>query len=70
MGTAAIAYDRHQVQDVMYRLAIGLDHDDPDALASAFTESATADFSPAAAKVGLEFPVVTRPRRDRRRVPD
>lgn len=53
------AFNRLQVEDVMNRLAMGLDHDDPGVLASAFTEDAIADFSPAAAKVGLEFPVVT-----------
>ena len=55
---AHLAYDRSEIADTMYRYAFGLDHGDPDSLASAFTEDATVDFTPGAKKLGLEFPVL------------
>ena len=55
---AQLAYDRSEIADTMYRYAFGLDHGDPDSLASAFTEDATIDFTAASKKLGLEFPVL------------
>ena len=39
--------------------AFGLDHGDPDSLASAFTEDCLFDFRPAGAKLGIAFPALT-----------
>jgi hypothetical protein len=51
--------DRYEVIDALHRVAIGLDTKDLTLLASAFTADAIADFTPAAKKVGMEFPVLT-----------
>ena len=56
---AQLAYDRTEIAETMYRYAFGLDHGDPDSLASAFTEDAVLDFSAGGAKLGLDFPVLT-----------
>ncbi len=48
---AQLAYDRTEIADTLYRYAFGLDHGDPDSLASAFTEDCTFDFTPAGAKL-------------------
>lgn len=53
-----LAHDRFEIADAMHRYAFGLDHGDPDSLASAFTEDATIDFSAGAKKLGLDFPVL------------
>lgn len=56
---AQLAYDRAEIADTMYRYAFGLDHGDPDSLASAFTEDCVIDFTSAGKKLGLDFPVLT-----------
>src|SRR5436190_22128529 len=48
--------DRLEIADTLHRYAFGLDHNDADALASAFTEDCTFDFTPAGVKLGLRFP--------------
>ncbi len=56
---AQLAHDRFEIADTMHRYAFGLDHGDPDSLASAFAEDATIDFSSGGKKLGLDFPVLT-----------
>ena len=56
---AQLACDRYEIADTLHRYAFGLDHGDPDSLASAFTEDAVFDFTPAGAKLGLQFPKLT-----------
>ena len=56
---AQLACDRYEITDALHRYAFGLDHGDPDSLASAFTEDALFDFRPAGAKLGIEFPALT-----------
>jgi hypothetical protein len=56
---AQLACDRYEIVDTLHRYAFGLDHGDPDSLASAFTEDAVFDFTPASAKLGLQFPKLT-----------
>jgi hypothetical protein len=51
--------DRYEVIDALHRFAIGLDTKNQILLESAFTADAVADFTPAAKKVGIEFPVLT-----------
>jgi SnoaL-like domain len=51
--------DRYEVIDALHRFAIGLDTKNLILLESAFTADAIADFTPAAKKVGMEFPVLT-----------
>ncbi len=55
---AQLAYDRTEIAETMYRYAFGLDHGDPDSLASTFTEDAVLDFSAGGTKLGLDFPVL------------
>ncbi len=47
--------DRAEIADTLYRYAFGLDHGDPDSLASAFSDDAVIDFRQAGAKLGLDF---------------
>lgn len=56
---AQTAYDRSEIADTMYRYAFGLDHGDPDSLTSALTEDCVIDFTSAAKKLGIDFPVLT-----------
>lgn len=56
---AQLANDRAEIADTLYRYAFGLDHGDADSLASAFTEDAVLDFTPAATKLGIKFGVIT-----------
>ena len=44
---AQLACDRYEIADALHRYAFGLDHGDPDSLASAFTEDRLFDFTPA-----------------------
>ena len=53
---AQLACDRYEIADALHRYAFGLDHGDPDTLASAFTEDCLLDFSPADAKLKLGIP--------------
>lgn len=56
---AQLAADRYEIADALHRYAFGLDHGDPDSLASAFTEGAIFDFRPAGAKLEIDFPALT-----------
>jgi hypothetical protein len=55
---AQLASDRYEIADTLHRYAFGLDHGDPDSLASALTEDCLFDFRPAGAKVGISFPAL------------
>ena len=55
---AQLAYDRSEIADTLYRYACGLDHGDRESLASALTEDCIFDFTPAAARLGIQFPVL------------
>jgi hypothetical protein len=55
---AQLASDRFEIADTLHRYAFGLDHGDPDSLASALTEDCLFDFRPAGAKVGINFPAL------------
>src|SRR5215467_4877490 len=54
-----LAYDRTEIAETLYRFALGLDLGDADSLASSLTEDVVFDFTPAANKVGREFPVLS-----------
>lgn len=54
-----LAYDRTEIAETLYRFALGLDLGDADQLASSLTEDVIFDFTPAASKVGREFPVLS-----------
>jgi hypothetical protein len=54
-----LAYDRTEIADALYRYAAGLDLGDADMLASSFTEDVVFDFTPAARKAEVEFPVLS-----------
>ena len=56
---AQLAYDRTEIADTVYRYAFGLDHGDPDSLASALTEDCVLDFTAAGRKLGIDFPLLT-----------
>jgi SnoaL-like domain len=56
---AQLACDRYEIADTLHRYAFGLDHGDPDSLASALTEDCLFDFRPAGAKLGIDFPALT-----------
>lgn len=56
---AQLACDRYEIADTLHRYGFGLDHGDPDSLASALTEDCLFDFRPAGRKLGLEFPQLT-----------
>ncbi len=47
------------VMDALYRCGAGVDHNDADMLATAFSEDATVDFGPCGRAMGLAFPVLT-----------
>jgi SnoaL-like domain len=50
--------EKLEVVDALYRFAQGMDEDNPQLLRSAFATDAVADFSPAAKRLGIEFPVL------------
>src|SRR3954462_11863485 len=52
---AQLVYDRFEIADAMHRYAFGLDHGDPDSLASALTEDCVLDFTAAGKKLSLPF---------------
>jgi hypothetical protein len=56
---AQFAHDRFEIADALYRFAFGLDHNDPDSLASALMEDCRFDFATAGKKLGLDFPALT-----------
>ena len=45
--------------DALYRFGSGVDHNDADLLASAFSDDATVDFGPCGRAMGLDFPLLT-----------
>ena len=47
-----------EIADTTYRSAFGLDHGDPDSLASALTEDCVLDFTSGGKKLGIDFPVL------------
>ena len=47
------------VVDALYRFGAGVDHNEPDLLASAFAGDAVVDFGPCGRAMGLDFPVLT-----------
>ncbi len=53
-----LLHDRAEIADTLSRYAFGLDHGDPDSLASAFSEDAVIDFRQAGAKLGLDFSIL------------
>lgn len=53
---AQLTSDRLEIGDALHRFAFGLDHNDPATLTSALTEDCSLDFTPAGAKLGLNFP--------------
>lgn len=50
--------DRLAVVEALYRFAAGIDLRDKELLASALTEDAVSDFTPAGAKAGFDYPVL------------
>lgn len=50
--------ERYNIIDALYRFARGIDMNDMELFASALAEDAVADFTPAAKKVGIEFPLL------------
>ncbi|GAB5379088.1 MAG: hypothetical protein Alis3KO_10760 [Aliiglaciecola sp.] len=57
--TSADAQTHVEIVDALIRFTNGMDTDNGDLIASAFTEQGVADFTPAAKKVGMQFPVLT-----------
>ncbi len=53
---AASPADHMAIIDALHRFTWGLDAKDEQLLASAFSEEGIADFSPAAQRIGMEFP--------------
>jgi SnoaL-like domain len=58
LTSTSTAADHHAVTDALLRFANGMDTDDEALIASAFAENGIADFTPAAARVGMQFPVL------------
>jgi hypothetical protein len=56
---AQIAYDRSEIADTLYRYCFALDEGAPDLLASVFTDDCVFDFTPAGAKLGIDFPAIS-----------
>lgn len=55
----AFVGDHLKVTDALYRFGAGVDHNDPDLLASVFSKDVVVDFDPCGRKMGLEFPLLT-----------
>ncbi|KAI1395076.1 hypothetical protein F4819DRAFT_215574 [Hypoxylon fuscum] len=58
MSSAQQTADKIAVVETLYRFAAGIDLRDKALLASSFTQNAVSDFRPAAAKAGIEYPVI------------
>jgi len=59
-NTSVIDAQTHlEVVDALVRFTNGIDTDNGELIASAFTKNGKADFTPAAKKVGMEFPVLS-----------
>ena len=55
----ALVAERLEVMDTVYRFGAGVDHNDADLLATAFSDNAVVDFGPCGRAMGLDFPVLT-----------
>ena len=55
----ALAAERLEVVDALYRFGAGVDHNDADLLSTAFSDDAVVDFGPCGRAMGLDFPVLT-----------
>lgn len=55
---AQLAQDRYEIADALHRFAAGLDRNDVGTLESALTEDCVIDFTAAAAKLGIQFPML------------
>lgn len=55
----ASAQDHLEITDALLRFGAGVDHNEPDLLASAFSEDVVIDFGPCGRKMGLDFPLLT-----------
>lgn len=53
-----LLHDRMEIADALSRYAFGLDHNNAEILSSALTEDCSLDFSRAALKLGLKFPIL------------
>ena len=58
-AATASAAERLEVVEVLYRFGAGVDHNDADLLATAFSDDAVVDFGPCGRAMGLDFPVLT-----------
>ena len=58
-ATIALAAERLEVMEALYRFGAGVDHNDADLLATAFSDDAVVDFGPCGRTMGLDFPVLT-----------
>ena len=58
-AAAALAAERLEVIDALYRFGAGVDHNDANLLATAFNDDAVVDFGPCGRAMGLDFPVLT-----------
>jgi FAD/FMN-containing dehydrogenase len=56
--TLQLLIDQAAIADALHRYTAGLDHGDADLLASALTEDAMVDLTPATSKIGLDFPAL------------
>ena len=61
IDNAAIAptAERQEVVGAMYHFGAGVDHNDADLLATAFSEDAVVDFGPCGRAMGLDLPMLT-----------
>lgn len=48
-----------EVMDALYRFGAGIDHNDGELLATAFSDDAVVDFGPCGRAMGLDFPLLT-----------
>ena len=55
----ALAAERLEVTDALLRFGAGVDHNDEELLATAFSDDAVVDFGPCGRAMGLDFPVLT-----------
>ena len=58
-AAVARAAERLEVIDALNRFGSGVDHNDADFLATAFSDDAVVDFGPCGRAMGLDFPVLT-----------
>ncbi len=58
-AAAFLAAERLEAMDALYRFGSGVDHNDADLLATAFSDDAVVNFGPCGRTMGLDFPVLT-----------